>query len=107
MDLVSMVGAWLTSVITDGKGQEMKLKVGIFHLVVAPYKTACLKMVGGGGSLSVEQSLITDKRFFPPFKRRIHGHRFFTLILDIDLKMILHVLAHTWKIMYHGDTKSL
>src|SRR3989339_1387548 len=106
MDLVTVFAAGLGSVIADGQRQEMKLDIGVCHILIAPDKTAGFKMVCGSYPGSVKEPLITDKRFFPPFEGRVHGYGFFAFILNIDFQVVLQVLSNTREIVDNRDAES-
>jgi hypothetical protein len=71
----------------------MEHQVRVPDLVVAPDEAATLEVVRRPGTAAQEQPLEADPWLAPVGERGLHRNRFRAAVLDVDLEMVLKVLA--------------
>ena len=81
------------AVIVNRHWQEMVLNIRPRKFLTAANKSACFKVVAGTNAGAAKQPLRTDFRLVPPLQGRVEGNRFFALILQIHLQVILKIFA--------------
>ena len=96
------------AVIADGHGQEMKLEIGVGHIVVAADETTGFEVVGGRRPFTMKKPLVAHQRLVVPLHGRVHGHRgLFAGVLDIHFQVVLEVLPYPGKIEHRADAQGL
>ena len=107
VDLVAVAAGGRRAVVADGHGQEVEHEIGIGHFVIAANETARLEVVGRGRALVQEKPLEADPRLVVPAQRGEDRDRLGAGVLDVDLQMILHILAHAGQVLDHGNVQRL
>ena len=83
----------IRAVIVNRYWQEMVLNIRPRKFLSAANKSACFKVVAGTNASAAKQPLRANLRLVPPLQGRVEGNRFFALILQIHLQMILKIFA--------------
>ena len=95
-------------VVADRERQEVEHQVRVGDVVVAAREPAALEVVGGSGPAAQEQPLGPDERPAPFLGgRRLHRNGLEALVLDVDLEMILEMVADAREIGHDRDAKAL
>ncbi|MCY1224890.1 hypothetical protein D9M72_370670 [compost metagenome] len=105
--LVAVLRIRLLAVVPHGDGEEVEHQVGVRHLIVGADEPAALEVVGGRGTLAAQEPLEADERVAPQVKVRLHGHRLGAGVLDVDLEVVLQVLAHAGQVDHRLDAERL
>ena len=104
--LVAVSGRARAAVVPDGERQEVEHEVRIGDVVVAPREPAALEVVGRAGPAAQEQPLRPDERSAPLLgRRRLHRDRLEALVLDVDLEVVLEVLADAGQVGHDRDAE--
>ncbi len=107
VDLVAVAALRSRAVVADRERQEVEHEVRIGDLVVAPDEAAALEVVRRAGAAAEEQPLESDPRLAPIGERRLHRDRLRALVLDVDLEMVLEVLADAGQVVDDRDPDGL
>jgi len=76
---------------------EHQVRIG--DLLVRPHEPTGLEVVRRSGTAPKDEPPKTNPRALPFLQRRLHGYGLRARVLDVDLKVILQVLADAGKIM--------
>ena len=79
------------------------MRFGIGDVVVAPDEAAALEVVRRARAASEEQPLEPDPRLAPVGERRLHRDWLRALVLDVDLEVVLEVLADAGQVVDDVD----
>src|SRR5687767_6154193 len=90
-------------VVTDRRGQEVKLEIGIRNACLAPNEGASLEMVGGAEPGAERHPLQADPRPREKAEMRVERDRALADLLHIDFQMILQVGANAWTVGHDLD----
>ncbi len=93
VDLVAAAALRPSAVVADRQWQEVEHQVRVGDVVVAPDEATGLEMIRRSGPAPEEQPLEADPRLAPVGERRLHRDRQLAPVLDVDLEMVLEVLA--------------
>ncbi len=85
----------------------MEHQVRVDDLVVAAREATGLEVVAGTGPATEDEPLEADPRPPPELQRRLHRDRLRAGVLDVDLEMVLQVLAHAGQVGHHGHAQRL
>src|SRR5262245_11269816 len=103
MDLETMTGCGRLAVIANGARQEMILDVGIFDALSGADEAAGFEMVGGAETSTEEQPLGPDQRLGDEVELGVQRHRLLAAHLEVNLEMVLQVLADARKLVQRRD----
>ena len=92
-------------VVADRHRQEVEHQVRVPDLVVAPGEPAALEVVGRPGPAAAKQPPRAHRGPVAPLQRRRHRDRLLARVLDIDLQVVLQVLAHPRQVGHHVDAE--
>ena len=101
--LVAVTAGRRRAVVPDRDRQEVEHQVRVRHVVVGPGEAAALEMVRRAGAGPPEQPLGADHRPVAPLQRGRHRDRLLAGVLDVDLEVILQVLADARQVGDHVD----
>ncbi len=105
--LVSVTTGGGAAVVANCDRQEVEHQIRIGRFFVAAYEPASLEVVGGTEASAAEQPLRTDDRPPPPGETRRDGNRLLGGVLDVDLEVILEVIANARKVRDGLDAQGL
>ena len=94
-------------VVADRHRQEVVHEVGVGHVLVGADEAAALEVVGGPGPAAAQQPRRAHPRAVAPLQRRRHRHRLLGAVLDVDLEVVLEVLADRRHVLHHVDAERL
>src|SRR5262249_57979881 len=98
VDLVAVAAGRCRPVVPDRDRQEMEHQIRIGHVLVRPGEAAALEVVGGPWARSTEQPFRADHRPVVHLQCRCDADRLLARVLNVDLQVILQVLADAWQI---------
>ncbi len=107
MHLVPVLGVRLLAVVAHGHRQEMEHQVRVGHILVGADEPAALEVVRGSRALASQQPLQADERIAPQVQVGLHGHRLGAGVLDVDLQVVLQVLADAGKVDHGVDSEGV
>ena len=103
VDLVTVVAGRRRTVVAHGDRQEVEHQVRVPNLVVGPGEPAALEVVRRAGARAEEQPPEPDPRPVPPLEVGRHRNRLRARVLDVDLEVVLQVLAHPRQVVHDLD----
>ena len=107
MHLVAVVGGRRRSVVTDRDGQKVVHQVRVCNLIVAADEASRLEVVRRTRAGAEEEPLEAHPGAVAPFHRRCHRDGLLRRVLDVDLEVILEVLADTRKVVHDVDVECI
>ena len=93
------------AVVADGHGQEVVLDVRVRNARLAADEAAGLEMVGRSEAIATQQPTRANERLRKRVHHRIQGDGLFAGHLEVELQMVLQVLAHTGQVVHHRQTE--
>lgn len=90
----------IAAVVIDGDREEVVLDVGPVEFLARADEAAGFELIAGTGAGAGEQPFCADGRLVPPLQCRRQRHRFGARVLEVDLQMILQVLADAGQVMH-------
>ena len=106
MHLVAVTAGGRRAVVADRDGQEVEHQVRIRDLVVAADEPARLEVVRRTGPGAEEQPLEPDPGPVAPLHRRRHRDGLLGPVLDVDLEVVLQVLADAGQVVHDVDARA-
>ena len=98
--LEAVLDVRLLAVITHGHRQEVEHEVRVVLILIGAHEAAALEVGGSNRALVGQQPLQAHERPAPLIQVRLGGRGGLGgLILDVDLEVVLQVLAHTWQVL--------
>ena len=98
--LEAVLDVRLLAVVTHGHRQEVEHEVRVILILIGAHEAAAFKVGGSNRALVGQQPLQTHERPAPLIQVRLGGSGGLGgLILDVDLEVVLQVLAHTWQVL--------
>ncbi len=91
--LVAVPAGGRRAVVADRDRQEVEHQVRVGDVVVAAGESAALEVVGRARAAAQEQPAGADQRPVAPLERGRDRDRLLAAVLDVDLEVILQVLA--------------
>ena len=107
MHLVAVPAGGRRAVVADRDGQEVEHQVRVRDVVVAADEAARLEVVRRAGARAEEQPPEPDPGPVAPLHRRRHRDRLLRAVLDVDLEVILQVLADARQVVDDVDAERL
>jgi hypothetical protein len=103
MHLEAVAGGGRLAVVADGTGKKMVLDVGVLDAGLGADEGAGFEMVGGAEARAQEQPLGSDQALPEQIELGIERDRLRAADLEIDLQMVLQVLADAGQMMHRSD----
>ena len=98
--LEAVLDVRLLAVVTHGHRQEVEHEVRVILVLIGAHEAAALEVGGSNRALVGQQPLQTHERPAPLIQVRLGGGGGLGgLILDVDLEVVLQVLAHTRQVL--------
>ena len=94
------------AVVADRNRKEVEHQVRVGDLVVRADEAAALEVVRRARA-AAEEPLQPDPRALPLLQRRLHGDRLLAAVLDVDLEVVLEVLADAGEVVHHVHAERL
>ena len=89
--------------VDDLRGQEVEHDVRVFDSRPAAGKPTRLQVAGGRGTRLVEEPLDPNPDHPQALLLLEQGHRLLALLHNVELKVVLEVLAHPGDVLHQGD----
>ena len=94
------------AVVVNGDRQEVVLDVRPLEFRASADETTSLELVAGADTGAVEQPLGTDGRLVPPQQRWVQRYRLGAGVLQVQLQVVLQVLADARQVVDHRDVEA-
>ena len=107
MHLIAVTAGRCRAVVADGDREEVEHEIGIADTLVAPGEPATLEMVRRPGTAAEKEPLEAYPRPLAPLERRCDGDGPRARVLDVDLEMVLEVLAHPHEVLHDVPPRAL
>ena len=107
MHLVAVLRRGPRSVVADRQREEVEHEIRVGDLVVRADEASRLEVIRRAGPAAQEEPARADLRPPPLLQRRLHRHRLRRCVLDVDLEVILEVLADGREIVDDVDAEWL
>ncbi|MNV82020.1 hypothetical protein D3C71_1757310 [compost metagenome] len=105
MGLEAVLPDRVAAVVIDRHRQEVVLDIRPLELGAGADEAAGLELVAGAGALAEQQPLGADRRLVPPLQRRIERHRLLAGVLQVQLQVVLEVLADPGQVVHQRDVE--
>ena len=103
MGLEAVSARGTAAVVVHGDRQEVILQVRVLDTGAAADEAARLEVAGGAQALAEEHPVDADLQLVPGLERRVERHRLLAGVLDVDLQVVLQVLADARAVGRHRD----
>ena len=94
------------AVVPDRDGEEVEHQVRVGDVLVAAREAAALEVVGGAEAAAVDQPLVGDAGPGPPAQAGRDRDRLLRGVLDVDLEVVLEVLADAGRVVDDVDAEA-